>query len=98
MVLMAVFFWIVVGVVVGFVASKFVNLRGDDPRLGTGSAVIGAFAGGLLYRIISHHLIGGFNPWSILAAACGATIVVIVWHVVRSRTISRERYVPRQSY
>ena len=28
--------WVAAGLLVGFIATKFVNLRGDDPRLGIG--------------------------------------------------------------
>ncbi len=90
--------WIVVGLIVGFIVSKFVNLRGDDPRLGIGCAAVGALIGGILYRIISQLPISGFNPWSLLCAALGAVVAVIVWHLIRSRTISRDSYVPRRSY
>ena len=45
--------WVVVGVFIGFVASKFVNLRGDDPKLGMAAAVFGAFVGAIIYRIAS---------------------------------------------
>ena len=45
--------WIVIGALVGFIASKNVNLRGDDPKLGLASGVIGAVTAGVIYRIVS---------------------------------------------
>ena len=90
--------WILVGMIVGFVASKLVNLRGDDPRLSIGVACGGAIVAGALYSMIASASVTAWNPWSILFAAIGAVVGAVVWHVVRSRFISRERYVPRRSY
>jgi uncharacterized membrane protein YeaQ/YmgE (transglycosylase-associated protein family) len=90
--------WIVVGVVVGFVATKLVNLRGDDPRLSIGVAAGGAVVAGILYSMISGNGVSAWNAWSIVCAALGATVGAIAWHVVRSRYISHERYTPRSSY
>ena len=45
--------WVVTGLIVGFVMSKVVNLRGDDPRLGIGASVLGAIVGGIMYCMIS---------------------------------------------
>ena len=90
--------WIVVGLIVGFVASKAVNLRGDDPRLGIGAAAGGAIVVGLLYSVISGSGVTAWNPWSLLFAAIGALAAVIVWHAVRSRTISHAHQTSRSSY
>lgn len=90
--------WIVVGVIVGFIASKLVNLRGDDPRLSIGVAAAGAIVAGALYSMISDDVVSAWNAWSILYAAGGAIIGVVAWHAVRSRYISHERYTPRRSY
>jgi uncharacterized membrane protein YeaQ/YmgE (transglycosylase-associated protein family) len=88
--------WIVVGLIVGFVASKAVNLRGDDPKLGMGAAAGGAILGGLLFSVIS--VTSGWNPWGLLWAAGGALLSVIVWHAVRSRSISHAHQTQRSSY
>ena len=90
--------WIVTGLIVGFVASKAVNLRGDDPRFGIAAAVAGAVVGGLLYTVISGNGVSAWNLWSILCAATGAVLGVVIYHLVRSRSISRDRYVARSSY
>ena len=74
--------WIIVGLIVGFVASKGVNLRGDDPKLGLACGAIGAVTGGILYRIVSGVDLG-FTLRSVLCAAAGAIIVVVCWHVMR---------------
>jgi len=78
--------WIVVGTFVGFIASKNVNLHGDDPKLGMGCGAIGAVAGGIMHRIVTGVAIEGFNMWSIAYAAIGAALVVGVWHLMRRRS------------
>jgi uncharacterized membrane protein YeaQ/YmgE (transglycosylase-associated protein family) len=90
--------WVIVGLIVGFVASKVINLRGDDPRLGIGVGAAGAIVAGLLYSLISGAGVTAWNPWSLVFAAIGGVAGVVIWHAVRSRYISHERFVPRRSY
>jgi uncharacterized membrane protein YeaQ/YmgE (transglycosylase-associated protein family) len=77
--------WIIVGLIAGFIASKVVNLRGDDPRIGMGLGAVAAVVGGWLYSTISGSAVSGFNAWSLLFAAIAATVALVTWHVVRSR-------------
>jgi hypothetical protein len=90
--------WVVVGLVVGFIVSKALNLHGDDPKLGIGVAVGGAIVGGFLYSVIGGAAVSAWNPWSILSAAVGAGAGAAIWHGVRSRYVSRGGYTPRRSY
>jgi uncharacterized membrane protein YeaQ/YmgE (transglycosylase-associated protein family) len=76
--------WIIVGLIVGFIASKNVKLHGDDPKLGLACGAVGAVTGGVLYRIVSGADLG-FSLWSILSASLGAIVVVVAWHVMRRR-------------
>jgi hypothetical protein len=39
-----------------------------------------------------------WNLWSFVWAAVGAAAAVIVWHAVRSRSVSRETQTRRSSY
>ncbi len=77
--------WIFVGTIVGYIASKNVKLRGDDPKVGIACGAIGAIAGGILYRIFSGNAIAGFNLWSILFSTITAIVVVVAWHMMRRR-------------
>lgn len=77
--------WIAAGLIVGFAASKLVNLRGDDPNLGIGLSAVAAFAGGLLYCLITGSPVGAFTVWSVLAALAVAAAAVVVWHFIRTR-------------
>ena len=90
--------WVVLGLIVGFIASKFVDLRGDDARLGIGVAAVGAVGAGALYSIISGNGVSPWNVWSLLFAAIGAVVGAVAWHAVRSRSISKAPYTRRSSY
>ena len=90
--------WIAAGLVVGFIASRVVNLRGDDPRLGIGAAAIGAVVAGVIYSVVTGTSIATWTLGSFITAAVVALLTVVAWHLIRSRTISHERYVPRSSY
>ena len=74
--------WIIVGALVGFIASKNVKLHGDDPKLGIASGVVGAVAGGILHRIVSGTDLG-LHLWSVVLATVGAVVVVVAWHMAR---------------
>jgi uncharacterized membrane protein YeaQ/YmgE (transglycosylase-associated protein family) len=90
--------WIVVGLIVGFIARKAVDLHGDDPRLGYAAACGGAIVAAVLYTVISGAGVSPWNVWSLLSAAIGAVAAVVIWHAVRSRYVSRESYTTRRSY
>ena len=90
--------WIAAGAIVGFIASKLVDLRGDDIKLGLGAAVLGAVVGGIAYGVMSGHGITHWTVWGAGAAAIGAVVGSAVWHIIRSRTISHEKFSARRSY
>jgi uncharacterized membrane protein YeaQ/YmgE (transglycosylase-associated protein family) len=90
--------WVITGLLVGVIATKFVNLRGDDPKLGFMAGVAGALVAGLTSAMVSGTGVSTWNWWSVLFAAIGAAVAVTAWHAVRSRSISHARYVPRQSH
>ena len=96
--IMGVFGWILVGLLVGFIASKVVNLRGDDPMGGIGVAGISAIIAATLYTIISGAGVSAWNVWSLFWAASGATVGAVIWHLVRSRYVSRAPQTYRRSY
>jgi uncharacterized membrane protein YeaQ/YmgE (transglycosylase-associated protein family) len=90
--------WLVVGLIVGLVGTKVVNLRGDDPRLSIGVAAGGAVVLGVLYSIISGAGVSAWNPWSLVFAGVGAVAGAATWHGVRSRYASKTGYTRRRSY
>ena len=84
--LVGIFGWIVLGTVAGFIATKMVDLHGDDPRIGTSVAAAGAFVGGWLYSVISGSPVTYFNVHSLFFAAIAAVLVLAAWHGWRARS------------
>jgi len=78
--LVGVFGWIVLGTIVGFIASKIVSLRGDDPRMGIAASAVGALIGGWLYTLLSGAGVTPFNPKSLVFAAIAAALVLVAFH------------------
>ena len=90
--------WVIVGLLVGFIVSKVLDLHGDDPRLGIGVAVGGAIVFATLYTIISGAGVTAFNIWSLVFAALGAGAGLAAWHLIRSKYVSHATYTRRRSY
>jgi uncharacterized membrane protein YeaQ/YmgE (transglycosylase-associated protein family) len=90
--------WLAVGLLVGFIARKMVDLRGDDPRLGIAVACGGAIVAGVVYTLISGAGVSAFSVRSMLWAAIGAAAGAWGWHTVRSRYVPRAAYTSRRSY
>jgi uncharacterized membrane protein YeaQ/YmgE (transglycosylase-associated protein family) len=84
--LLGVLGWIGLGVLVGFIVSKSINLRGDDPRIGIAIAAVAAIVGGVLYSMISGSPVSGFNFWSLICAAIAAGAAMAAWHILRHRS------------
>ena len=94
--LLAIVGWVLIGLVIGFIATKFVNLNGDEPLIGIGVAVLGAAIGGALYLWLGEA--GAWSLWGVACAVGGAVAAVGVYHAIRSRTISRDVQSVRRSY
>jgi uncharacterized membrane protein YeaQ/YmgE (transglycosylase-associated protein family) len=98
MVIASVFGWIVIGAIVGVIASKFVNLRGDDVRFGIGCAIAAAVVAGILHAVIGGGGLSPWQPWGAVFAAIGGVAGAATWHVIRSRSISHDGGTVRRSY
>lgn len=90
--------WVLVGLLIGYVVSRSLDLHGDDPRIGIAIAAGGAIVLAVLYTVISGAGVSAFNTWSLLFAAVGAGAAVATWHLIRSKYVSRAPYKRRRSY
>jgi uncharacterized membrane protein YeaQ/YmgE (transglycosylase-associated protein family) len=72
--------WVILGTLLGFIASKIISLRGDDPRMGIAASAVGALIGGWLYSLFSGASVTAFNPKSLLFAAIAASLVLAAFH------------------
>ena len=72
--------WLVLGLIAGFVGSKLVNNRGEGVLLDIILGVIGSFVGGWLFTTFGMPGVTGLNLYSMVVAAVGAVIVLVVYH------------------
>jgi uncharacterized membrane protein YeaQ/YmgE (transglycosylase-associated protein family) len=83
--------WIVLGLIAGFIASKIVNRKGEgffgDLILG----IVGAVAGGWLFRMFGMSGVSGINIYSILVAIAGSIVVLLIYHWLRRTVGPRTR-------
>jgi len=84
---MPIFAWIVVGIIGGFIGSKLVNHRGEGIVGDLFLGVIGAVVGGWLFNQFGHSGATGINLYSILVAAIGAIVVLVVYHALSGHRI-----------
>ena len=82
--------WIVVGVIVGWIATLFVDLRGDQPLIGILAGVGGALIGGLLGVFLLGGTWGTWTVYDLLWPAVGAALAAAIYHGIRSKSISRD--------
>ena len=77
--------WVVVGLVAGFLASKFVVRTGDGLLRDLGLGIAGAVVGGFVFRILTTTDSNGLSFPGLLMALAGAAAALVVYH----------RYFPR---
>ncbi len=77
--------WIILGLVAGFIGSKIVNRRGEGILLDILLGVVGAFAGGWLFRIFGAPGVSGLNLYSIFVAVMGSAVLLILYHALRGK-------------
>jgi uncharacterized membrane protein YeaQ/YmgE (transglycosylase-associated protein family) len=78
--------WIILGLISGFIASKLVNKTGEGLVLDIVLGVVGAFVGGWLFSTFGMAGVSGLNIYSMVVAAIGAIVVLVVYHaLVRHR-------------
>ena len=75
--------WIVLGLIAGFIGSKIVNKSGEGLVLDIILGIVGAFVGGWLFTMFGASGVTGLNLYSIMVAAVGAIVVLVLFHAIR---------------
>lgn len=75
--------WILLGVIVGYLASKL--LHGASEGLGRDALLgaVGAVAGGLLFNTFALAGVTGLNLYSLIIAIAGAGLLLVGYHALR---------------
>ena len=79
--------WIILGLISGFIASKLVNKTGEGLVLDIVLGVVGAFVGGWLFSTFGMAGVTGLNIYSMVVAAIGALVVLVVYHALVRRRV-----------
>ena len=101
--------WIVLGVVLGFIASKIVSTTGEGTVVDILLGIVGAVIGGWLFDLFDGSRLTGFNLQSVYSAgtaAIGAIIALALYHVffrrrmlcVSANPVSLREHVLRNSH
>jgi len=79
---MGILSWIILGLIAGFIGSKLVNHTGQGMLLDIVLGIVGAVVGGYISTALGLGGVSGVNLWSILVAAAGAVIVLLIFRQV----------------
>lgn len=79
---MSIFAWVVLGLIIGLVASKIMNEDSEGRMMDIALGVVGALLGGWLFAQFGPKGQPGMDWWSVPAAAGGAVIVLMGYHTI----------------
>src|SRR2546427_12596514 len=77
--------WIVIGLVIGFIGSKILNKTGRGLGRDCMIRIVGAFISGFLANLLGKPGGPGLDLYSLLVAAVGAVVFMIVYHALFRR-------------
>ena len=83
---MGVISWIILGLIAGWIASKFVYKSGSGMVMDIALGVVGAIVGGVIAGFFGMNGVTGLNIWSLIVAVIGAVVVLWIYHAVVART------------
>ena len=77
--------WIILGLIAGFIGSKVVNKTGEGMFLDIILGIVGAIVGGWIFSAFGAQGVTGLNVYSIIVAAIGAIVALVVYHALFRR-------------
>jgi uncharacterized membrane protein YeaQ/YmgE (transglycosylase-associated protein family) len=84
---MSILAWIVLGLIVGFIANKLFNKTGEGVRMNIVLGIIGAVLGG---ELINKFGIAGapwLTPWTVVVSVGGAALFLVVYNALARRAL-----------
>jgi uncharacterized membrane protein YeaQ/YmgE (transglycosylase-associated protein family) len=81
---MSMIVWILLGLVLGLIASKIVSTTGEGTVVDILLGIVGAIVGGWLFDLFGGSGLTGFNIESVYSAggaAIGAVVILALYHV-----------------
>jgi uncharacterized membrane protein YeaQ/YmgE (transglycosylase-associated protein family) len=81
-IVMSILAWIILGLIVGFIASKLVNKTGEGVLINMVFGSAGAMIGGELINKFGMAGMPWLNIWSVLASLSGAVLFLVVYHAL----------------
>jgi uncharacterized membrane protein YeaQ/YmgE (transglycosylase-associated protein family) len=80
--IMGILSWLIVGLVAGFIGSKIVNRSGEGLVRDIILGILGAVVGDAIFTWLGFVGVTGVNVASIVVAAIGAILILIVYHAI----------------
>jgi uncharacterized membrane protein YeaQ/YmgE (transglycosylase-associated protein family) len=80
---MSILAWIILGLIVGFIANKLVNKTGEGVLMNIVLGIIGAVFGGELINKFWQAEATWLNMWSVLVSVGGAVLFLVVYHALQ---------------
>ena len=74
-------YWIIIGILAGFIASKIVNRTGEGILLDLVIGIVGAVIGGWLFGMLG--IIAGGWIGSLVTATIGAIVLLLIVKIIR---------------
>lgn len=78
---MHILYWIIIGILAGFIASKLVNKTGEGLLLDLVIGIVGAIVGGWLFGVLGIFASGWIG--SLVTATVGAVVFLLVVRLIR---------------
>ena len=75
--------WTILGLLAGFIGSKILNHRGEGLLTDIFVGMVGAWAGGYLFRLLGAEGVTGLTLWSLLVATTGSIVLLITFYAIR---------------
>ena len=85
---MGILSWLVVGLLAGFIGSRVVNRTGEGLVRDMILGILGAVVGDAICTELGLVGVTGVNLTSVVVAAIGAILILVVYHAVRGQRAS----------